>query len=505
MQAKEPTPPAASTDARPNILLFLVDDLGWNDTSEPFWKDTTWQNRTYRTPNIQRLARQSVKFTQAYASPVSSPSRVSLLTGMSPAAHRVTNWTLRQGEMPDPVDSLLSFPAWNVNGIAAEAGFPATTHVTALPQILRDNGYRTILVGKAHFGAIGTPGADPATLGFEVNVAGHAAGGLASYLGERNYGNDPSADKQSPFAVPGMEAYWGSRTFLTEALTREAIRTIDQSAADGKPFFLYMSLYAVHVPFDRDARFYQSYIEGGLSPTEAAYAALIEGVDRSLGDLMDHLRERGLDRNTIVLFLSDNGGLAAWNRTADPRFVNWPLRSGKGSPMEGGVRIPLLIAQPGVTDSGAVCTTPIAIEDLMPTLLEVGGVRHPRSVQRIDGKSLVPLLAGGTLRPRALTGHYPNAWDASGEGIGAHSWIRAGDWKLIYYYGTGQVCLFNLAEDIHERIDHGMNPRQALRRKRMLRSLSRSLKQSDAQLPYLKRQDRWCDYPDGSRYTPRDQ
>ena len=291
----------AEQEERPNILLFLVDDMGWQDTSEPFWKDTTPLNRIYRTPNMERMARQGVKFTEMYASPVSSPSRVSLLTGMTPAAHRVTNWTLYRDRGPDPESPLVEWPAWNVNGIAAQPGVPRTTHVTPLPELLRGAGYRTILVGKAHFGAIGTPAADPCTLGFEVNVAGHAGGGVASYLGEKNFGNRPGADSQPPQAVPGLESYWGEDIFLTEALTREAERQIDTALMLGRPFFLYMSHYAVHVPFDRDARYYQKYVDRGMEPTEAAYAALIEGMDRSLGDLRDYLRERGVERNTICL------------------------------------------------------------------------------------------------------------------------------------------------------------------------------------------------------------
>ncbi len=493
----------AEQEERPNILLFLVDDMGWQDTSEPFWKDTTPLNRIYRTPNMERMARQGMKFTEMYASPVSSPSRVSLLTGMTPAAHRVTNWTLYRDRGPDPESPLVEWPAWNVNGIAAQPGVPRTTHVTPLPELLRGAGYRTILVGKAHFGAIGTPAADPCTLGFEVNVAGHAGGGVASYLGEKNFGNRPGADSQPPQAVPGLESYWGEDIFLTEALTREAERQIDTALMLGRPFFLYMSHYAVHVPFDRDARYYQKYVDRGMEPTEAAYAALIEGMDRSLGDLRDYLRERGVERNTIVIFLSDNGGLSAWARGGRPGAQNWPLRSGKGSPLEGGIRVPMLIEWPGVADSGTHCTVPVAIHDLMPTLLEMGRTGPVRTVQRVEGTSLVPLLRGDEAaipRNRPLVWHFPNMWDAPGDGIGPYSALRQGDWKLIYYYDTGRTMLFNLREDIFEKIDHGENPVQAKRRERMARRLTHELKRVDAQVPRLRATGEWCRWPDGTSY-----
>ena len=190
---------------------------------------------------MERMARCGVKFTSAYAAALSSPSRVSLLTGMSSAAHRVTNWTLHKDRGPDPESEVLEWPRWSVNGLSAQPGVPGTTYATTLPALLREAGYRTILVGKAHFGAMGTPGEDPRTLGFEVNVAGHAAGAPASYLGERNFGNVPGAETQNPNAIPGLEQYWEEDIFATEALTLEAKKQIDSSLLQDRPFFLYMS------------------------------------------------------------------------------------------------------------------------------------------------------------------------------------------------------------------------------------------------------------------------
>lgn len=500
---------SADSVTRPNILLFLVDDMGWQDTSEPFWQDTTVKNRLYHTPNMERLCDVGMKFTAAYTSPVSSPSRVSLMTGMTPAAHRVTNWTLRKNQGPDPKSDVLEWPAWHVNGIAAEPGYENTTYVTPLPQILRDNGYHTIHVGKAHFGAIGTPGADPRTLGFDVNVAGHAAGGLASYFGERNFGNVVGAAEQSPFAVPGLEKYWGQDIFVTEALTLEAKKQIDSALTLDKPFFLYMSHYAVHVPLNCDARYYQKYKNMGMDDDQAAYCALIEGMDKSLGDLMDHLKTRRVDKNTIIIFLSDNGGLSIYPRGGAPATQNFPLRSGKGAPTEGGVRVPMIVSQPGVTDNGSNCATPVAVHDLMPTVLEMAKVGTYKSVQRVEGVSIMPLIKGylptRSYAVRPIISHFPNQWDATGDCIGAFSSIRKGDWKLIYYYATGKTMLFNIHDDIFEIIDHGASSSKAELRKRLAKQLTYELKRAKAQVSKLRATGNWCSYPDGSKYkVPRE-
>lgn len=487
---------------RPNILFFLVDDMGWQDTSEPFWKDTTPLNRKYHTPNMEAMARSAVKFTEAYATPLSSPSRVSLLTGMNAAAHRVTNWTLFKDKGPDPESPLLAWPAWSVNGIAAEPDVEGTTYVTPLPELLRRAGYRTAIVGKAHFGAMDTPGADPLTLGFDANVAGHAAGSPASYLGEQDFGNVPGAKSQKPNAIPGLEQYWGEDIFATEALTLEAKKQIDTALILDQPFFLYMSHYAVHVPYDRDKRYYRKYIERGLDPTEAAYAALVEGMDKSLGDLRDYLKEKGIEDNTVVVFLSDNGGLSAWGRSGRPGTQNFPLRSGKGSPLEGGIRVPMMVEWPAVTDGGTHCTEPVAIQDWFPTLLEMAGAGKAKTVQRLDGQSLVPLLRGAASiqRKRPLVWHFPNMWEVEGDGIGPYSAIRQGDWKLIHYYDTGRTLLFNLREDIFEKIDHGSNPVQQKRRERMAKRLTRELRRVHAQVPRVKATGEWCAWPDGTPY-----
>ena len=180
---------AVHQDKRPNIILFLVDDMGWQDTSVPFWTEKTHYNKIFETPNMERLASQGMMFTQAYACPLSSATRCSLITGSNNARHRVTNWTLERDKTTDRKSQTLELPDWNYNGVSQVEGINNTFVGTSFVQLLKNSGYHTIHCGKAHFGAIDTPGENPAHWGFEVNIAGHAAGGLATYLSERNYGH----------------------------------------------------------------------------------------------------------------------------------------------------------------------------------------------------------------------------------------------------------------------------------------------------------------------------
>jgi arylsulfatase A-like enzyme len=440
-----------SAPKKPNIIVFLADDLGWQDVSEPFFKERTPSNDRYKTPNVERLAAEGMKFTQAYASCVCSPTRVSLMTGMNAARHRVTNWTLRKNASTDAAHETLIFPDWNVNGLSPVPGVARTVYATPLPKLLREAGYRTIHCGKAHLGAIDTPAADPINLGFEVNIAGHAAGAPGSYLGEHDF-SAAWRKGERVWDVPGLGPYHGQDIFLTEALTREALKAVEAAVSDKKPFFLYLAHYAVHTPIEEDNRFLKKYIEAGLDPIEAKYAAMVEGLDKSLGDIMDDLDRRGLAGNTIILFMSDNGGLSASSRGGIPHTHNKPLSSGKGSAHEGGIREPMVVKWPGVVRGESACGVPVIIEDFFPTILEMAGVRGTKTVQTVDGESFVSLLRERGLFPRQrpLFWHFPNNWGPMGPGIGASSTVRRGDWKLIYYHADRRFELFNLAEDIGE-------------------------------------------------------
>ncbi|MDO5523186.1 MAG: sulfatase [Bacteroidia bacterium] len=489
---------AQTTDTRPNIIYFMVDDMGWQDTSLPFWTKKTPLNERYHTPNMERLASQGMMFTQAYACPVSSPTRVSLLTGMNAARHRVTNWTLQKNTSTDRKSDVLEFPEWNVNGIAQAPNIPATYEVTSLPQLLKNSGYHTIHCGKAHWGAIDTPGENPHHFGFEVNIAGHAAGGLASYLGEQNYGNRTDGSRSPLNAIPGLKDYWGTETFATEALTLEAIKALDKAKRLDQPFFLYMSHYAIHVPVDKDMRFYQKYRDAGLSEKEAGYASLIEGMDKSLGDLMDWLENNELDENTIVIFMSDNGGLSSEGHWRDlPLHThNAPLNSGKGSMYEGGIREPMIVKWPGKVQSGTRNNDYLIIEDFFPTLLDMAQVKKRETKQQVDGVSFMPMLEGeeNFNKNRSLYWHFPNLWGNDGPGIGTTSAIRKGDWKLVYYYETGKKELFNITEDIGETRDLAAKHPDLV--KALSMDLGGYLRSVSAQRPSFKATGKVCPWPD---------
>lgn len=490
---------------RPNIVLFLVDDMGWQDTSVPFHFQVTAFNRRYHTPHMEQLAKSGMKFTQAYACSVCSPTRVSLMTGLNAARHRVTNWTLRKNASNDRRHAKLDFPKWNVNGLSPEPGIERTVHVKALPAFLRKAGYRTIHAGKAHFGAIGTAGSDPENIGFDVNIAGHAAGGPGSFLGTQNF-SAVWRKGDRVWDVPDLEAYHGKEIFLTEALTIEANKAVDQAVADGKPFFLYMAHYAVHVPFAVDSRFYTKYREGGLDHTEAMYAAMVEGMDKSLGDIRANIERHGLTENTIVLFMSDNGGLSAHGRGGKPHTHNKPLSSGKGSAHEGGVRVPMIVSWPGVTKPGSVCDQPVIIEDFFPTILEMGGVSQVEQIGGVlDGRSFTELLRGKhdpSRTQRPLIWHFPNNWGPKGPGIGPSSAIRLGDWKLIYYHETQSYELFQLVDDLGEQTNLAQQNPEI--RDRLAGHLAEYLVSVQAQMPIDKATGKPVPYPMSKEVTRGD-
>ena len=488
----------AQETERPNIILFMVDDMGWQDTSVPFWKQKTHFNELYETPNMERLANKGMKFTQAYANSISSPSRVSLYTGMNSARHRVTNWTLERGQSTDNKNDVIQFPEWNVNGFCQQAGIERSTYATSLAQLLKDSGYYTIHCGKAHFAARTTPGDNPLNMGFKVNIAGFAGGAPGTYLAVDNFGNHLDGTPSSPFAVPGLEKYYGKDEFLTEVLTREALKALDKARQTQQPFYLYMAHYAIHVPLDKDMRFYPKYKAKGLSDNDAAYAALIEGMDKSLGDIMDYLEQKGLADNTIILFMSDNGGLAAESYWRTPLYTqNAPLNNGKGSACEGGIREPMIAYWPKVTPAGSTCDQYLIIEDFYPTILEMAGVKKYKTVQHIDGKSFVSLLkqTGNPFKSRSLYWNFPNGWgNKSGPGMGASSTIRKGDWKLIYYYETGKKELFNIKEDISEK--HNRVNEEPGRVRKMSEELGRYLRKVKAQRPTFKQSGSYTPWPD---------
>ncbi len=482
----------------PNVILFMVDDMGWQDTSVPFWTRRTPLNDTYETPHMQRLASEGMVFTQAYAAPISSPSRCSLMTGCNAARHRVTNWTLSKDISTDLEDDEVATPEWNVNGICQSGGIAHTFVARSFVDILHDHGYYTIHCGKAHWGAAGTPGEDPRHFGFDVNIAGHAAGGLATYLSERNYGHDKEGCPLSPMHTPGLQKYWGTGIFLTDALTQEAVSALDEAHRAGRPFYLYMSHYAVHIPIDRDPRYYEKYIQKGLSPKEAAYASLIEGMDDSLGKILDWVDRHGETENTVIIFMSDNGGFATstdW-RDAPLYTQNAPLRSGKGSLLEGGIREPMIVRWPSHVAPHSRCDHYVMIEDFYPTILDICDVRAGKVPQTIDGKSFLHFLTHPDTpsKDRALIWNYPNIWGNEGPGISLNCAIRQGDWKLIYNYKTREKELYNIAQDISEQ--HNLASQHPRLVRQLSRRLGQRLRKMNAQRPVWKTSGKPCLWPD---------
>lgn len=491
---------AANPASRPNILFILADDLGWQDTGVDFGPSRTGLSTHYRTPAIERLAKEGVKFTQAYSCAVCSPSRVSFMTGLNEARHGVTNWLGAGGSAPktDLPHPTLSPAAWNWNGLQATPGLAASVSRPVLPALLQQAGYRTMLFGKGHLGAAGTPGADPQLLGFDVRVGGRANGGPASYRGTKNFGALGRLDH--PNRVWDLDSYWGQDIHLTEALTREAVREIRAAAAAGTPFFCYFAHYAPHLPIEPDERFAPRYRAAGLDNNEAAYASLIAGMDQSTGDLLALLDELGIADNTIVIFSSDNGGLTHRARTMEPPFThNAPLSSGKGSHHEGGIRVPLIVRWPGRARPGTVSAMPVILYDWMPTLLEIAGGKTPPD---LDGVSLVPLLSepAAALADRALIWHFPNFFGppdgkapVSGPGMGPSSTLRRGDWKLIHYYNDGRFELFNLADDLGET--RNLADREPGRVDALANELTAYLRQYHAPMPVVKATSKPVPYP----------
>jgi len=401
------------------------------------------------------------------------------MTGQNPARHGVTNWTLyKDRDQSGKHPTLLPPSDWNVNSLQPND--------ITLPRLLKSAGYRTIHVGKAHWGAKGTPGEDPRALGFDVNIGGHAAGGPGSYLGTQNFSAAWRGGGHL-WDVPGLDKYHGKDIFLSEALTIEANAEVDRAVADGVPFYLYMAHYAVHVPFAEDKRFFQKYVDAGLDHTEAMYAALIEGVDKSLGDIVANLRRHHVEDNTVIVFLSDNGGLSAHGRGGEPNTHNRPLKSGKGSSYEGGVRVPMIVVWPGVVEPGSVSNVPVVCEDLFPTVLSIADVDIPSDYQaKVDGRDITPILrmTGDFDADRPLYWHYPHVWGASGPGIAPYSAVRQGDWKLIYFYADRRYELYNLAKDISE--ERNLADAQPEIVKRLADRLRGYLKEVNSPMPIWK-------------------
>lgn len=478
--------PAASA-ARPNVVIFLVDDMGVMDTSVPFLTDAAGRpqrhplNEYYRTPNMERLAARGIRFSNFSAMSVCSPTRIAIATGQNAARHRTTNWINPDNDNAGPKGP----PQWNWRGLRKGD--------VTLASLLRDSGYRTIHVGKGHFGPRGSQGADPLNLGFDVNVGGASIGAPATYYGRQNYATGKNG-KRSNAAVPGLEKYHGTETFLSDALTLEANRHIGEAVKAGKPFFLNFAHYAVHSPFDSDPRFAAHYRDSGKPAQAQAFATLIEGMDKSLGDLLDHLEKLGVAENTVIFFLGDNGSDAPLGHQHAVACAA-PLRGKKGSHYEGGMRVPFIAAwaKPAAGSSvqsrlpiaiGATQSQLGAVQDLFPTVLNLAGAKAP-SGHVVDGLPLASLLTGrrDPSRSDAFLMHYPHAPHRTDY----FTTYREGGWKVIYHYFPSEVSggshyqLFNLAEDPYESNDLAATRPEELRR--MMQAMVTQLERHGALYP----------------------
>ena len=419
-----------------------------------------------------------MKLTDAYAAAsVCTPTRVALITGRTPAETHITNWTEPKDRDNSGLKPMLP-PDWNLNGLSPTPGIPHTFTGPMLPAILRDAGYKTIHVGKAHWGASGTPGADPRNLGFDVNIGGSHTGEPGSYWGSRNYGSPAKVND-----VPHLEGYHGTDTFLTEALTIEANKAVGQAVAEGRPFFLHLAHYAPHYPWQMDTRFTQRYADAGLKGLDGTYAALIEGLDKSLGDVLQNLEEHGVAGNTIIIFSSDNGGE---NRPpATTVDENAPLRATKGTPYEGGVRVPMVVRWPGRIAAGSTSSGPVITDDLFPTLLRIKGVKQRQQyVRGIRGRDLLAEFSGSdsSLSDRTLYWHRPNSHGRTPTPeFEPFSAVRAGEWKLIFFYPGRRYELYNLQKDLGETQNVlAQNPTVAAK---LSRTLNETLRRAHAQTP----------------------
>jgi arylsulfatase A-like enzyme len=425
---------AAAEKRRPNFLFILVDDLGWTDLG-------CFGSTFYETPHVDRLRATGMKFTDAYAAcPVCSPTRASIMAGKYPTRTGVTDYISPPGNNQPG--------KWSRNTRLLPAPYSdrlAHGEVT-LAEALKQAGYATFFAGKWH---LGPEGFWPEDQGFDVNKGGIERGG--PYGGKKYF--SPYGNPRLQDGPPGEH--------LPIRLGRETAAFI-QAHRDG-PFLAYLSFYSVHVPLmttDELKAKYQAKAKDApearwgtegqrkvrLVQNHAVYAGMVEAMDTAVGIVLDALDRLGLADDTVVFFMSDNGGLST---SEGHPTANVPLRAGKGWLYEGGIREPMLVRAPGLTRPGSVCTEPVTSTDFYPTILDLAGLPL-RPDQHVDGTSFAPLLAGKRMTRGPLFWHYPHYGNQGGAPGGA---VRDGPWKLIEWYEDGRLELYHLADDLGEQHD----------------------------------------------------
>ncbi|KKB46734.1 hypothetical protein HMPREF1212_04230 [Parabacteroides sp. HGS0025] len=431
----------------PNIVLINIDDLGWTDISS---NGCTY----YETPHIDDLRKKGIWINEAYSgSSNSAPSRACMLTGMYTPRHGIyTVGTPDRGDTSKR--KLITIPNRRV----------LEPDIQILPQVLKEAGYQTCHIGKWHVTD------NPAENGVELNIGGNNAGGTKSHFSP--YSNKDLKDG------PNGE-------YLMDRLGNEAvgyIRAVDKN----RPFFLYLATFAVHTPLQADSSLVEKYkrkqtVAGHDNPV---YAAMIENMDYNVGKVLAEIKKQGLEDNTLIVFTSDNGGLYRVS-------CQWPLRAGKGSFYEGGIRIPMIVYQKGRFEAKEIVHIPVSQIDLFPTFLDIAGIK--RSDLILDGESLLPLLSEKNTEKyqnRPIYWHFPaylegNAKDTEQTGpyfrTRPVSVVRQGDWKLIENYETGDLELYNINEDISEKEDLAQKNKE--KREELRRLLSNWKQQVQAPVP----------------------
>ena len=418
----------------PNFLFIVVDDLGHKDLS------ATGSN-FYETPNIDKIAHEGTRFTQGYANAsVCSPSRASLLTGLYPTAHGITDWIgAKYGTEWRKVGRKTKLlPSDYVKHLPFK--------LTTLPEVFKAHQYKTFFAGKWHLGSEKQQSL-PTDHGFEINKGGYHLGGPYSGGYFSPFNNPFLGDKPDE---KGMS--------LSMKIARETSSFIKQNSKE--PFFAYVCFYAVHAPIqttqEKWVKYQKKAIKQGLlqegfsmekrlplrvKQDNPVYAGLIEQTDEAVGHVLNTLETLNLDDNTVIVFVSDNGGVSAGD---DYATSNLPLRGGKGYQWEGGIRIPFFLKVPQIDYPKKIVDTPVTGADLFPTLLELAGIDNPAFV---DGVSLVPLLKDKSILERSLYWHYPHYGNQGGD---PSAIIRKGNWKLIHYFEDGTNELYNLSSDMRE-------------------------------------------------------
>ena len=449
----------------PNVVVVLVDDLGWMDLG-------CQGSDFYRTPNIDRLAETGMRFTDGYAScAVCSPTRAALMTGRAPARLGITDWIraefqLSNRQWPNVRSRFgLHQPAASDRTLQTPVNEQHLPHrEITIAELLKPIGYASAFIGKWHLGGRGHL---PVDQGFDENYGGWDYGQPPSYF-------DPYVlMPRLPMGIPTL-APREKGEYLTDREADEAVAFIERNR--NRPFLLYLSHYAVHTPIQAKRNLVADYeaARDGQGQDDAVYAAMVHSVDDAMGRLLRTLERTGLEDRTMIVFTGDNGGLDRNGRPTE----NAPLRSGKGYAYEGGLRTPWIVRWPGVTQPGSVSDQPVASIDLLPTVAAAVGTRPPAD-RAIDGMDLGPALRGGDLPERTLHWHFPHY--RHGPGHDPYSVARRGDWKLIRFYDPPKVELYDLKSDLGETSDlAGSNPGQVAE---MEASLDEALRAVKARMP----------------------